>query len=169
MLSGVKETDPLDLKLLNLVQNGIPVVEQPFHALAAELGVAPDEAVERLRRLQADEHCIRRIGAVFDPARMGYRSVLIAMRVPDDRIDPVAAIINDYPQITHNYLRNHPLNIWFTLTTAAAAEKARILDEIRQRSGCDQIHEFPAVRHFKLKVFFDMEERPCSSTNSTNG
>lgn len=149
--------EPLDLKLLNLVQKGIPLTERPFHDLAGELGVTPDEILERLRLLKEAGY-IRRIGGVFDAAAMGYYSTLAACEATPDQVAKVAAIIKRYPQITHHYLRNNRLNIWFTLTVSNETEEGRILDEIMAESGVVKVYRFPAVKHFKLKVFFDMEQ-----------
>lgn len=149
--------DPLDTKILNLVQKGMPLSENPFHDLAAQLEIEPGQIIERLQRLKTAGY-IRRIGGVFNTAQMGYRSTLVAMEVPSDQVRAVAQIINQYPQITHNYLRDNRLNIWFTLSTQSGAQKEQILNEIRSFAGPLKIHEFPAVKHFKLKVFFDLEE-----------
>jgi DNA-binding Lrp family transcriptional regulator len=131
--------------------------ENPFSDLAVQLGIDPDQIIERLKKLRTAGY-IRRIGGVFNTAKMGKKSTLIAMEVPADKIRTVSRIINKFPQITHNYLRDNSLNIWFTLSTNDDTEKKLILDEI-ESSSCDvKIHEFPAVKHFKLDVFFDMGE-----------
>lgn len=149
--------DPLDKKILNLIQQGMPLSENPFHDLAAQLGIEPGQLIGRLQQLKTAGY-IRRVGGVFNTAQMGYRSTLVAMEVSADKIRTVTQIINQYPQITHNYLRNNRLNIWFTLSTQSNAQKEQILNEITSAAGQVKIHEFPAVKHFKLNVFFDLEE-----------
>jgi len=149
--------DQLDSKLLNLIQKGIPLTECPFHDLAKELGIPPEMLLERLQHLKADGY-IRRIGGVFNTAKMGYQSILVAMEVPSDRIIEATNSINSHPEITHNYVRNNRLNIWFTLANKNETERTLILQEITAKSGSVNVYEFPALKHFKLNVFFDMEE-----------
>lgn len=149
--------DPLDTKILNLIQKGMPLSENPFHDLAAQLGIEPGQIIERLQQLKTAGY-IRRIGGVFNTAQMGYQSTLVAMEVAADQIRTVTQIINQYPQVTHNYLRNNRLNIWFTLSTKSNDQKEQILNEIISSSDPVKIHEFPTVKHFKLNVFFDLEE-----------
>jgi DNA-binding Lrp family transcriptional regulator len=148
--------DQLDTKILNLIQRGLPLSENPFHDLAKQLGIEPGQIIERLQQLKTAGF-IRRIGGVFNTAKMGYQSTLIAMEVPVDQIITVSQIINKYPQVTHNYLRNNRMNIWFTLSTKSKAQKDQILNEIKCSCGQVKIHEFPAVKHFKLNVYFDLE------------
>ncbi len=158
MLQGRElSMDAIDRKLLNRLQAGLPLSDLPFHELAAELGIVPDEVVGRLAMLKRDG-LVRRIGGVFDSSRLGYGSTLLAMAVPEERVLEVAAIINGFPGVTHNYQRQNRFNIWFTLTTRDTAEKEAIMDEIRSRTGLE-LMEFPAERIFKLKVFFDLEGR----------
>lgn len=148
--------DQLDKRILNLIQKGLPLDENPFHDLAAQLEIEPEQLVERVEKLKTAGF-IRRIGGVFNTNQMGYRSTLIAVEVPSDQIRAVSQVLNKYPQITHNYLRNNRLNIWFTLSTKSEAQKEQILNEITDSFGQVKIHEFPAVKYFKLDVFFDLE------------
>lgn len=149
--------EQLDAKILNRIQKGIPLSEYPFDDLAHDLGLEPDNLIERLQHLKAAGY-IRRIGGIFNTSKMGYQSILVAMEVLPDRIAEVTGFVNKYPEITHNYLRNNRLNIWFTLTTKNETERKLILREILAQSGIDNIYEFPALQHFKLNVFFDMED-----------
>ena len=108
--------DNTDKKLLDIVQDGFPLTSEPYREIASLLGVSEQDVIPRLKRLK-DEGIIRRIGAIFDSKKLGYCSTLCAMKVPDQRIDEVALIINEYNGVTHNYLRNHEYNVWFTITT----------------------------------------------------
>ncbi|TCL70908.1 DNA-binding Lrp family transcriptional regulator [Hydrogenispora ethanolica] len=147
--------DAIDRKLLNRVQAGLPLTEQPFHEVAEELGIAPDEVIQRLTALK-EKGFIRRFGGLFNSRRLGYSSTLLAMAVPEERLDEVAAVINSFPGVTHNYRRQNRLNIWFTLATRDPSEKEVILGSIRFQTGLEPM-EFPAERIFKLNVFFDLE------------
>lgn len=149
--------DKLDFKILNLMQEGIPITETPFHQLAETLGINPEELIERLNRIKAEGY-IRRTGAVFNTSKMGYKSILIGMEVPEYKVREVAEIINSYDGVTHNYSRNNRMNIWFTLSTKNEEERRLILRDISQKSGVDRICEFPNRRLFKLRVYFNMGE-----------
>lgn len=153
--------DKLDLKILNLMQEGMPIDENPFHKMAEELGITPEELVDRLKNIKNSGY-IRRIGAIFDSSKLGYESVLVGAKVPEDKVSPIVDIINSYGEVTHNYYRDNghknSLNIWFTITTKNSKERKHILEEISSRSGVYNLYEFPKVRFFKLEVFFKMEE-----------
>lgn len=143
--------DTIDRNLLNMVQKGIPIAEHPFHMLAKELEIEPGEVVSRLEGLKKEGY-IRRIGGVFNSAKMGYTSMLFAMEVPEELFYETARVINEFDGVTHNYRRNSRLNMWFTLSTADVDERNRIIDCIRKRTHINKIHIFPAEKHFKLEV-----------------
>lgn len=148
--------DTIDRNLLNMVQKGIPIAEHPFHILAKELEIEPEEVVLRLENLKKEGY-IRRIGGVFNSAKMGYSSMLFAMEVPEELFYETAGVINEYDGVTHNYRRSNRLNMWFTLTSSDVDERNRIIDYIQKRTGINKIFMFPAEKHFKLEVFFDMD------------
>lgn len=148
--------DELDCKLLNLIQKGLPIVEFPFHKLAEDLGIGPDEVITRLEKLKKEGY-IRRIGALLNTSKMGYTSALFAMEVPEAIFDYTASIVNSYNGVTHNYRREDSLNMWFTLTVRCEEEKRAVIEEIKQKTGIKKVYEFQAERLFKLNVFFDME------------
>lgn len=153
--------DKLDFKILNLMQEGIPINEAPFHKIAGELGITPEELVDRLKNIK-DSGYIRRIGAVIDSSQLGYKSVLVGAKVIENKVPLIVNTINSYDEVTHNYYRSNghknSINIWFTLTTHNDKERERILNEISARSGIEKLYEFPKIRFFKLNVFFKMEE-----------
>ncbi|MDP2728568.1 MAG: Lrp/AsnC family transcriptional regulator [Dehalococcoidia bacterium] len=107
--------DDIDRRLLNLLQSGFPLTAKPFAALGESLGISEAETLERVQRLKA-EKVIRQISAIFDSRALGYQTTLAAFRVPEDRLEEVAASVNEYPGVSHNYARNHRFNIWFTLS-----------------------------------------------------
>jgi len=148
--------DSTDKKLLNMMQRGLPICEFPFEEISKELGIGTQEVIERIEALKVNGF-IRRIGAVFNTKKMGYKSVLIAMAVPEEKVIEAAEVINYYDGVTHNYLRDNHLNIWFTLSVRNNEEKMSIINEIIEKTGVDKLYEFPAEKHFKQEVFFDME------------
>lgn len=147
MNAKVKET------VLGTIQSGFPIAPDPYGALADQLGFERDEVEKALLDLR-EEGLVRRIGASFDSKRLGYSSTLCALAVPPERADEVAAIINAYPGVTHNYLRENRYNIWFTLITRSAEDRARILGQIVEKSGCDDLLDMPATNMYKIRVDF---------------
>jgi DNA-binding Lrp family transcriptional regulator len=153
--------DKLDKELINLIQNGFPVVPEPYKELARQLDTSEEEIINRLRAL-LDTGVIRRLGGIFDSRKVGYTGTLCAMKVPEDRIEFVAKIVNEYPGITHNYLRDHDYNMWFTLLAESNEKINHILNEIRERTGIQDILNLPASRIFKIKVNFKVtRENKC--------
>lgn len=154
------ELDELDRRVLTEIQAGFPIDEAPYCTLAARLVGAGFETTEMdvldsvvKMRLTG---VIRRIGAIFDSNRLGYRSTLCAIAVPAERVDEVAALIGEYPNVTHNYLREDRYNIWFTLIAESEPRIEAILGEIATRTGIADILNLPAIRLFKIKVDFDL-------------
>lgn len=153
----VLNMDTLDKELLTLVQSNFPITPRPFKELALNLGTTEEDVLVRLERLK-EKGIIRRIGAIFDSKKLGYFSTLCAIKVPESRVDEVAKIINSYPGVTHNYLRVHDYNMWFTLIAPTAEEVEKILEEMRQRTGIKDLINLPAINFFKIKVNFNLNE-----------
>lgn len=149
--------DSLDRDLLNVVQSGLPVTAEPYKDLAESLGTTEEDILARLKRL-TESGTIRRLGGIFDSRKLGYTGTLCAMRVPPERIGEVARIVNGYPGVTHNYLRGHDFNMWFTLLVPEKSDINRILGEIGDQSGIEEIISLPSVKLFKIKVNFDLTE-----------
>ena len=141
--------------MLDIVQDSFPLVSAPYREMASVLDVSEDDFISRLKRLK-DDGIIRRMGAIFDSKKLGYSSTLCAMKVPDQRVDEVAQIVNEYIGVTHNYVRNHEYNVWFTITAKSRQELDKIEAEIRERSGIDDLIDLPAIRLFKIRVRFAM-------------
>lgn len=153
--------DKLDFKILNRIQEGLPIEENPFRKIGNELGIEEDEIIKRLKHIKKSGF-IRRIGAIFDSSQMGYKSVLVGLKVPENKISEIVSVINSHDEVTHNYYRsngeNTSLNIWFTISTLNDEKKRDILQEISSKPEIEQIYEFPKTRQFKLEVFFNMED-----------
>jgi DNA-binding Lrp family transcriptional regulator len=156
----------IDKQLLNLIQSNFPITAEPYKEIGLKLGISEDEVIQRLKNLKA-ARIIRRVGATFDSKRLGYQSTLCAMKVPEERLNEVSELVNSYPGVTHNYLRNHDYNMWFTLITESETEQndrkanpsvseANILREIKEKSGITDLMNLPAVRFFKVRVDFKL-------------
>ncbi|ACV62138.1 putative transcriptional regulator, AsnC family [Desulfofarcimen acetoxidans DSM 771] len=152
----LEKLDQLDKKLLNIIQTGFPITTRPYRELAEKLATSEADIINRIERLQKIG-VIRRLGGIFDSRSLGYTGTLCAMQVPEDRIDEVAAVINSYPGITHNYLREHKYNMWFTLLAESKERIQEILLEIKDVTAIKQLIVLPAENIFKIKVNFDTE------------
>ncbi|PWE34355.1 AsnC family protein [Maritimibacter sp. 55A14] len=143
MSSGPDETDR---RILNALQEGLPICPRPFAAAATALGLDEAELIARLERLRA-ARIITRFGPFYDAAAMGGAFCLCAMAVPEDRFDAVAEIVNGFPEVAHNYARDHALNMWFVLATESADGIAPAAARISAASGLEVLR-FPKLREF---------------------
>ena len=142
-------TDSLDFRLLNDFQRGFPLVAAPWAALGGQLGCGAGTVLERLAALQADAK-ISRVGPVFAPNRIGA-STLAAMAVPVAELPRVAAIVNAFPGVNHNYRREHALNMWFVLATETQSGIAEAVARIESDTGLP-VYAFPKEREFFVEM-----------------
>jgi DNA-binding Lrp family transcriptional regulator len=147
--------DEVDRRLLSAVQDGFPITPRPFQSLGEDIGISESETLERLDRLQKDG-LVRRIGPILDMRKLGCSGVLVALAVPEEEADYVAQVVNQYPEVSHNYLRPNDsgYNLWFTVS---ASEKRieEILDEIGSQTGKKML-VLPTLRIFKIGVRFNI-------------
>ncbi|QLG27794.1 Lrp/AsnC family transcriptional regulator [Halorarum halophilum] len=143
--------DEIDARLVDDYQSGFPVVERPFRVVGEELGIPEEEAVERVRVLY-DRGVFRRFGAVLNPPVIGS-STLAAVRAPEDRFAEIAAVINGFRQVNHNYRRDHEWNMWFVVTASTRERRDGILAEIEERTGCDVLN-LPMLTDFYIDLEF---------------
>jgi DNA-binding Lrp family transcriptional regulator len=125
--------DAVDAALIDGYQSGVPVVERPFRRIGADLGVAERAALARVERLR-ERGVFRRFGAVLNPPVIGS-STLAAVRAPADRFDEVAAVVNGYRQVNHNYRRDHEWNMWFVVTAGSRERRDDVLSGVEERTG----------------------------------
>ena len=151
------QLDQTDRRLLNLIQAEVPLCPEPYKVLAEKLGVTEQEVLDRLERLMQQD-IIRRLGGVFDSRKLGYKGTLCAIKVPADRIDEVASVINNYIGITHNYLREDEYNMWFTVLAQSPDKVQQILTEIKDKTGIEDIIDLPSQKFFKVLVNFKVNE-----------
>jgi len=147
--------DDIDRKLLNEIQTNFPVTERPYKYLGVRLKCSEDNVLTRIKRLKK-EGSIRRIGGNFDSKRIGFTTTLCAARVSDDKIEEFVRVVNKYPGVTHNYLRDHHYNIWFTVVAPNMKVIDRYIDEIIKYTGVEEILNLPAVKTFKILVNFNL-------------
>lgn len=148
--------DTLDKRLLDIIQTGFPLSPRPYADMGAELGLTEAETLARVRALR-QRGIIRRLGANFQSAALGFRSTLCAAKVPEDKLEAFVADVNSHTGATHNYLRDNPYNIWFTYIGPDWDTVCQTLDGITKRTGVP-ILNLPATRLYKIRVDFQMED-----------
>ena len=147
--------DDIDKAILNRIQSDFPITARPYLTIADELNLTETEVLDRISRLK-QMGIIRRIGGNFVPAKLGYVSTLCAAKVPEDKIERFADVVNRFPGVTHNYLRENSFNVWFTFIAPSMEEIEQNLKDIEQETGISEILNLPATRVFKIKAQFDV-------------
>ncbi len=147
--------DETDRRLLDIIQTGFPLDPHPYQVLGDTLGISREEALQRVRALRANG-IIRRLGANFNSAKLGFRSTLCTAKVPEEKLDAFIEEINKHPGITHNYLRNHDYNVWFTLIGPSWDSLCRDLEALSEKTGIS-ILNLPATKVYKIRVEFPMQ------------
>ncbi len=148
--------DTIDKQLINLLQEKFPIASRPFLILGEQLGICEDEVIARIKALKESRY-IRRLGGIFDSANLGYSSTLCALSVPAARVDEVAAVINRYECVTHNYLRDDHFNMWFTLIAPSKEKVEEILNDIREKTAVNQILSLPSQKVYKIRTNFNIK------------
>ena len=150
--------DETDKRLMNLLQSSFPLEREPFAAIAGEAGIDVGEVKARTQRL-LDERIIREITPIFDTRALGYSSMLVAAKVDSDNPHRAAAIINAHPGVSHNYLRTHEFNLWFTIATPPDSELGLegTLDVLKRLTGAESIRQLPTLVLFKINMNLEME------------
>jgi siroheme decarboxylase len=151
--------DALDRKLLNLLQGSFPLAARPFAHVAQLAGVEEKEALRRTRRL-LDERIIREITPIFDTRVLGYRSMLVAAKVDAENPWRPAKVINSHPGVSHNYLRDHEFNLWFTIAVEPDSPLGLdgTLDVLQCLTGAESVRQLPTLRLFKIRMDLEMEK-----------
>ena len=151
--------DDTDKRLMNLLQSNFPLVAEPYAALAAEAELDYDDLVARTDRL-VRERIIREITPIFDTRALGFDSMLVAAKVDGEHPHRAAKIINSHPGVSHNYLRTHEFNLWFTIATPPDSELGLqgTLDVLQRLTGAESIRQLPTLKLFKINMNLEMEK-----------
>lgn len=145
-------------RLARRIQESVPLVPRPFAALADELGLREGQVIDQLLEWGEDGR-LREISAVLEGGAFGHDSALVTARVPEDRIEEVAAIVNEHPAVTHNYRRDHDYNLWFTISVPPHQPLHRTLRILADLTGVAAYHPLRRTMTFKIGVNFDLESR----------
>ena len=150
--------DDVDRRLMNVLQSGFPLTPQPYQEMAAEVGISLDDALKRTNRL-LEGRIIREITPIFDTRALGYSSMLVAAKVDSEYPQRAAKVVNAHPGVSHNYLRNHDFNLWFTIATPPDSKLGldetlvRLMDE----AGAESMRALPTLTLFKINMNLEME------------
>ena len=153
----------LSQKLLAIIQDGFPLVERPYKALAEMLNVSEQEVFDEVEKMRASG-VIRRIGGVYDSKKLGFISRLCAGKVPASSLDfsaehhaqtpmeKFAAVVNDEPAITHNYIRSHEYNVWFTVIVENESAIQAVVDRVCSQTYLHDVHVLTATKKYKINT-----------------
>jgi DNA-binding Lrp family transcriptional regulator len=148
--------DNTDKQILDIIQTEFPLVSRPYAHIGNQVGLTQGETLARVRAMQ-QKGIIRRIGANFQSRRLGWKSTLCAAAVPEDKLGEFIPFVNSYPGVTHNYLRQHTYNVWFTFIGPSWEDIEKSLDAITRETGI-KVLNLPAEQMFKIRVDFRMQE-----------
>jgi DNA-binding Lrp family transcriptional regulator len=149
------DLDDNDRLLLNDIQGGFPLTSRPFRDVGVRLGLSESDVIGRIRRLLV-EGALSRFGPVLNTTKLGGARTLAAMKVPPERLEEVAAVVNDFDAVSHNYEREHAFNLWFVVSAEEPGEIERVLKKVRQRTGLP-IMELPALAEYFVEVKFHFD------------
>jgi DNA-binding Lrp family transcriptional regulator len=145
--------DEIDRKIINELQGGFPICESPFAEVAGQLDLAEDDLIARVKSL-LDEGILSRFGPMYHAERLGGGLSLVAMKIPEAEFDRVAEQVNAFPQVAHNYQRDHELNMWFVLATEKASEIDETLESIETKTG-HKVYNMPKQHEFYVGLRFN--------------
>jgi DNA-binding Lrp family transcriptional regulator len=151
--------DDDDRKLLNLMQGSFPLAPRPYHHVAGLAGLPVEEVMARVQRL-LDERIIRQVTPIFDTRVLGYSSMLVAAKIDPENPHRAAKVVNSHPGVSHNYLRNHDFNLWFTIATEPDSKLGLqgTLDVLQELTGAESVRQLPTLKLFKIRMDLEMEK-----------
>src|SRR5919199_4562530 len=160
--------DDLDKKLLNILQMNLPLTPTPYAAMGAELGLSEADVIARVAELKRT-NILRQVSAIFDTRKIGYRSSLVAAKVPPERLVQAARVINEHPGVSHNYERNHPFNLWYTVAVPPPSTVEEHVDALHRKSGADVTRIMTTLKLFKIGVKLDMTGKADITARDPSG
>ncbi len=143
----------IDRLIINQLQTGFPICDAPYQQLASQLGLTEEMLIERLQVL-LDNGTLSRFGPLYHAELMGGALTLAAVNVPVERFDEITGIINAYPEVAHNYARNHRLNMWFVVATETPEQIEQTLAAIEQQTGL-AVYNMPKIKEYFVGLKLD--------------
>ncbi|HEX4805631.1 MAG TPA: Lrp/AsnC family transcriptional regulator [Conexibacter sp.] len=150
--------EELDRRLLNLMQGKFPIEPRPYKRVAELAGIDEQAAMARVQHL-LDQRIIRQVTPIFDTRALGYSSMLVAAKVDAENPHRAARVINAHPGVSHNYLRNHEFNLWFTIATEPDSKLGLdgTLEALAHEAGAESVRQLPTLKLFKIRMDLEME------------
>jgi DNA-binding Lrp family transcriptional regulator len=145
--------DDIDIKIINHLQHGFPICASPYQVVAVELGITEAILIERLQILLS-ERVLTRFGPMYHAEQMGGAITLAAIKVPSIHFQSIAEIINAFPEVAHNYARNHVFNMWFVIATENSECIQQVIQEIETQTGLT-VYNMPKVNEYFVELKLD--------------
>ena len=146
--------DTIDKTIINELQGGFPICENPWQRLEQQLQIPADVIRQRIDDMQQQGY-ISRFGPMYHAEKLGGGLTLAAMQVDEARFDDICELVNSFPEVAHNYQRDHRLNMWFVVATEKPERIQTVIDAIEQRSGL-RVYNMPKLQEYFLKLRFDV-------------
>lgn len=142
--------DEIDKRIINALQDGFPICAAPYRQVAAQLGLSEQELIARLKTL-LDNGSLTRFGPLYNAEQMGGALTLAAVKAPIERFDEIADIINAFPEVAHNYARNHELNMWFVIATETPEQIQQTVTAIERQTGLN-VYNMPKNKEYFVNL-----------------
>lgn len=149
----MRDYDDIDAMIMNYLQYDFPVCDRPYLVVAQTLGLREEDVLSRLQRL-LDQGVLTRFGPLYHAQRMGGALTLAAMKVPDAQFEQTAHIVNAFPEVAHNYARQHTLNMWFVLATETPDQLDKTLALIAQKTGL-AVYNMPKLKEYFVRLILE--------------
>jgi len=146
--------DSIDRAIINNLQGGFPICDHPYRVVAQQLGIEESELIQRLEQM-LEQNILSRFGPMYHAERLGGGLSLCAMSIPDADFEQVMEQVNAFPEVAHNYARDHTLNMWFVLATETPERVATVLEEIEQNTGY-RVYDMPKQHEFFVGLKFEV-------------
>ena len=138
--------DDIDRKIINGLQDGFPVCASPYQLMAVKFGLTETELITRINKL-LDNGTLSRFGPMYHAELMGGALTLAAVKVPEDKFQAIAEIINAFPEVAHNYARSHELNMWFVIATETPGRIEQVIQEIEAKTHL-MVYNMPKINEY---------------------
>jgi len=142
--------DEIDKRIINALQDGFPICDAPYQQVATQLGLGEQDLIDRLKAL-LDNGTLTRFGPLYNAEQMGGALTLAAVKAPKERFDEIAETINAFPEIAHNYARNHELNMWFVIATETPGQIQQTINAIEQQTGLT-VYNMPKKKEYFVNL-----------------
>jgi len=142
--------DDIDKRIINALQDGFPICDAPYLKVAAELGLTDQDLITRLKTL-LDNGVLTRFGPLYNAEQMGGALTLAAVKAPIERYDEITEIINTFPEVAHNYARNHELNMWFVIATETPEQIQQTIEAIERQTGLN-VYNMPKKKEYFVNL-----------------